>query len=221
MKILLAEDTKDLSYAVTVLLTREGYEIDAVYDGQEALNNILTNGYDAVILDIMMPKMDGISVLTEMRSRHIVTPVMLLTAKADIDDRVAGLDAGADDYLPKPFAMKELLARVRAMLRRGTDYSSDMLTYNDLKLNGTDLTLSSNNTVRLSLKEYELMRELMQNPDTPLSTSWLIEKVWKNETDCGEDTVWLYISYLKNKLRAIVSPVSIIGDKGGEFTLTA
>ena len=221
MKILLAEDTKDLSYAVTVLLTREGYEVDAVYDGQEALNNILTNGYDAVILDIMMPKMDGISVLTEMRSRHIVTPVMLLTAKADIDDRVAGLDAGADDYLPKPFAMKELLARVRAMLRRGTDYSSDMLTYNDLKLNGTDLTLSSNNTVRLSLKEYELMRELMQNPDTPLSTSWLIEKVWKNETDCGEDTVWLYISYLKNKLRAIVSPVSIIGDKGGEFTLTA
>jgi len=221
MKILLAEDTKDLSYAVTVLLTREGYEVDAVYDGQEALNNILTNGYDAVILDIMMPKMDGISVLTEMRSRHIVTPVMLLTAKADIDDRVAGLDAGADDYLPKPFAMKELLARVRAMLRRGTDYSSDMLTYNDLKLNGTDLTLSSNNTVRLSLKEYELMRELMQNPDTPLSTSWLIEKVWKNETDCGEDTVWLYISYLKNKLRAIVSPVSIMGDKGGEFTLTA
>lgn len=221
MKILLAEDTKDLSYAVSVLLTREGYEVDAVYDGQEALDNILTNGYDAVILDIMMPKMDGISVLTEMRSRHIVTPVMLLTAKADIDDRVAGLDAGADDYLPKPFAMKELLARVRAMLRRGTDYSSDMLTYNDLKLNGTDLTLSSNNTVRLSLKEYELMRELMQNPDTPLSTSWLIEKVWKNETDCGEDTVWLYISYLKNKLRAIVSPVSITGDKGGEFTLTA
>lgn len=221
MKILLAEDTKDLSYAVSVLLTREGYEVDAVYDGQEALNNILTNGYDAVILDIMMPKMDGISVLTEMRSRHIVTPVMLLTAKADIDDRVAGLDAGADDYLPKPFAMKELLARVRAMLRRGTDYSSDMLTYNDLKLNGTDLTLSSNNTVRLSLKEYELMRELMQNPDTPLSTSWLIEKVWKNESDCGEDTVWLYISYLKNKLRAIVSPVSIMGDKGGEFTLTA
>jgi len=221
MKILLAEDTKDLSYAVSVLLTREGYEVDAVYDGQEALNNILTNGYDAVILDIMMPKMDGISVLTEMRSRHIVTPVMLLTAKADIDDRVAGLDAGADDYLPKPFAMKELLARVRAMLRRGTDYSSDMLTYNDLKLNGTDLTLSSNNTVRLSLKEYELMRELMQNPDTPLSTSWLIEKVWKNETDCGEDTVWLYISYLKNKLRSIVSPVSIMGDKGGEFTLTA
>jgi len=221
MKILLAEDTKDLSYAVSVLLTREGYEVDAVYDGQEALNNILTNGYDAVILDIMMPKMDGISVLTEMRSRHIVTPVMLLTAKADIDDRVAGLDAGADDYLPKPFAMKELLARVRAMLRRGTDYSSDMLTYNDLKLNGTDLTLSSNNTVRLSLKEYELMRELMQNPDTPLSTSWLIEKVWKNETDCGEDTVWLYISYLKNKLRSIVSPVSITGDKGGEFTLTA
>lgn len=221
MKILLAEDTKDLNYAVTVLLTREGYEVDAVYDGQQALDNILANGYDAVILDIMMPKMDGITVLTNMRSRHIVTPVMLLTAKADIDDRVAGLDAGADDYLPKPFAMKELLARVRAMIRRGNDYTSDMLTYKDLVLNGTDLTLTSNNTVRLSIKEYELMRELMQNAGNPLTTASLIEKVWKNETDCGEDTVWLYISYLKNKLRAIVSPVFISGDKGGEFMLTS
>lgn len=221
MKILLAEDTKDLSYAVSVLLKHEGYEVDAVYDGQAALDSILNNGYDAVILDIMMPKADGISVLTAMREKHIVTPVMLLTAKADIDDRVAGLDAGADDYLPKPFAMKELLARVRAMIRRGSDYASDMLTYKDLKLNGTDLTLSAGNTVRLSIKEFELMRELMLNPGTPLETSWLLEKVWKNEPGSGEDTVWLYICYLKNKLRAIVSPVSIIGGKGGKFTLSA
>ena len=221
MKILLAEDTKDLSYAVSVLLKHEGYEVDAVYDGQAALDSILNNGYDAVILDIMMPKADGISVLTAMREKHIVTPVMLLTAKADIDDRVAGLDAGADDYLPKPFAMKELLARVRAMIRRGSDYASDTLTYKDLKLNGTDLTLSAGNTVRLSIKEFELMRELMLNPGTPLETSWLLEKVWKNEPGSGEDTVWLYICYLKNKLRAIVSPVSIIGGKGGKFTLSA
>lgn len=220
MKILIAEDTKDLNRAVSVLLEHEGYEVEQAFDGQEALDLILTGGYDAVILDIMMPKMDGINVLMNMRQRHILTPVMLLTAKADIDDRVAGLDAGADDYLPKPFAMKELLARVRAMIRRGGDYSSDKLTYAGLILNGDDLSLSSGNTVRLSLKEYELMRELMLNPGKALSTEYLIERVWNSETETGEDAVWLYISYLKNKLHSIVSPVVILGERGGSFTLT-
>lgn len=220
MKILIAEDTKDLNRAVSVLLEHEGYEVEQAFDGQEALDLILTGGYDAVILDIMMPKMDGISVLMNMRQRHILTPVMLLTAKADIDDRVAGLDAGADDYLPKPFAMKELLARVRAMIRRGGDYSSDKLTYAGLILNGDDLSLSSGNTVRLSLKEYELMRELMLNPGKALSTEYLIERVWNSEAETGEDAVWLYISYLKNKLHSIVSPVVILGERGGSFTLT-
>ena len=170
MKILIAEDTRDLNRAVTVLLEHEGYEVDPAYDGQEALDKLLTGGYDAVILDIMMPKMDGLSVLMNIRQRNILTPVMLLTAKADIDDRVAGLDAGADDYLPKPFAMKELLARVRAMIRRGGDYSTDTLTYAGLTLNGDDLSLAAGNTVRLSLKEYELMRELMLNAGKSLST---------------------------------------------------
>ena len=220
MKILIAEDTKDLNRAVSVLLEHEGYEVDPVYDGQEALDRILTTGYDAVILDIMMPKMDGLSVLMNIRQRHILTPVMLLTAKADIDDRVAGLDAGADDYLPKPFAMKELLARVRAMIRRGGDYSSDKLTYAGLTLNGDDLSLSSGNTVRLSIKEYELMRELMLNAAKPLTTEYLIERLWNNEPNSGEDAVWLYISYLKNKLRSIGSPVVILGQMGGSFTLT-
>ena len=119
MKILLAEDTKDLNHAVTVLLQHEGFDVDTAFDGQQALDLIAEGGYDAVILDIMMPKVDGITVLTNMRQKHNMTPVMLLTAKTDIDDRVAGLDAGADDYLPKPFAMKEFLARVRALVRRG------------------------------------------------------------------------------------------------------
>lgn len=219
MKILLAEDTKDLNRAVNVLLTRDGYEVDSVYDGVEALDSIMKIGYDLIILDIMMPGKDGISVLKELRAKFVKTPVMLLTAKADVDDRVAGLDAGADDYLPKPFAMKELLARVRALVRRGGDYSKDEIVFADLKLNGNDLSLSSGNTVRLSIKEYELMRELMSNAGIPLSTEILIERIWKNEEGAGEDTVWLYISYLKNKLRAVASPVSIMGSRGGAFSL--
>jgi DNA-binding response OmpR family regulator len=222
MKILIAEDTKDLNHALTVLLQHEGYDVDSALDGQQALDLVSANGYDAVILDIMMPKVDGITVLTTMRQKHNMTPAMLLTAKADIDDRVAGLDAGADDYLPKPFAMKELLARVRALVRRGgNDNSRDEITYAGLVLNGEDLSLSSENTVRLSLKEYELMREFMRNPGRELATDFLIWKIWNNESDADADTVWLYVSYLKNKLNSIVTEVTITGDRGGAFTLSA
>ena len=221
MKILLAEDTKDLNHAVTVLLKHEGFEVDSAYDGQQAMDMIANNGYDAVIMDIMMPKIDGITVLSNMRQKHNMTPVMLLTAKSDIDDRVAGLDAGADDYLTKPFAMKELLARTRALVRRGSsDDPSDKLTHSGLILNGEDLSLSAENTVRLSLKEYELMREFMRNPGRELSTDYLLWKIWNNEQDADEDTVWLYVSYLKNKLRAVVTAVNIKGGKGGSFKLS-
>ena len=221
MKILLAEDTKDLNHAVTVLLQHEGFDVDTAFDGQQALDLIAEGGYDAVILDIMMPKVDGITVLTNMRQKHNMTPVMLLTAKTDIDDRVAGLDAGADDYLPKPFAMKEFLARVRALVRRGGgDDSAGTIMYAGLVLNGEALSLSSENTVRLSLKEYELMREFMKNPGRELATDYLLWKIWNNEKEADEDTVWLYVSYLKNKLRSIVTDVTITGDKGGTFTLT-
>jgi len=144
---------------------------------------------------------------------------MLLTAKAEVDDRVAGLDAGADDYLPKPFAMKELLARVRSMTRRVNEYSGDDLVYGDTRLSVSDFALSATNTVRLSIKEFELMQALMMNRDIPLSTEILLERVWKNEAEAGEDTVWLYISYLRGKLKAIGSPVRIEGEKGGEFYL--
>jgi DNA-binding response OmpR family regulator len=221
MKILLAEDTKDLNHAVTVLLKHEGFEVDSAYDGQQAMDMITNNGYDAVIMDIMMPKVDGITVLSNMRQRHNMTPVMLLTAKSDIDDRVAGLDAGADDYLTKPFAMKELLARTRALVRRGSsDDPRDKITYAGLVLNGEDLSLSAENTVRLSLKEYELMREFMRNPGRQLASDYLLWKIWNNEQDADEDTVWLYVSYLKNKLRAVVTAVNIKGGKGGSFTLS-
>lgn len=221
MKLLLAEDTMDLNRAVTALLKHENYEVDSVPDGEEAMIKVLESDYDGIILDIMMPKKDGLEVLKEMRSRHILTPVLLLTAKAEIDDRVAGLDAGADDYLPKPFAMKELLARIRSMTRRTKEYAASELSFEDITLNPKNFVLISHNTVSLTAKEYELMDVLLANRENQLSTDYLISHIWKNEEDANSDTVWLYITYLKGKLKSVGSKVSISGSRGGEFKLYA
>jgi len=221
MKLLLAEDTVDLSRAEVAVLSHEGYEVDAAYDGEQALQLITAGTYDGIILDIMMPKMTGLEVLTEIRSRGITAPVLLLTAKAEIDDRVTGLDMGADDYLTKPFAMKELLARVRSMTRRKTDYSLKDMKIGDICLNSESFELASENTVRLSIKEFELMQTLILNAGHPLATDYLIARIWAMEPDANSDTVWLYISYLRKKLDSIDSQVRITGDRGGSFTLNA
>ena len=194
MKILLAEDTRDLNCNITLLLNLEGYEVESVFDGAEVIRCLKKDSYDCIVLDIMMPKMDGLTVLKELRSRHILSPVLLLTAKAEIDDRVTGLDCGADDYLPKPFAAKELLARIRALIRRLPAFSAEDLRLGDILLNTGTLSLSSVSTVRLSLKEFGVMRLLMSNEDVALSTDFLLEHIWKNEQAAQEDTVWLYIS---------------------------
>ena len=183
MKLLLAEDTTDLNRVVTVMLEHAGFDVDSVFDGEEALSRILQNGYDGVILDIMMPKMDGLSVLVQMREKNIIVPVLLLTAKAEVDDRVAGLEAGADDYLPKPFAMKELLARVKAMTRRRTKYSTDYLTFGDFSLNADTLALESENSVRLSLREFELLQTFVLNSEKELSTEFLLDHIWSAEPE--------------------------------------
>lgn len=209
MKLLLAEDTVDLNRVVTAMLEHMGYTVDQVYDGEEALSMLMQNGYDGVILDIMMPKRDGLSVLAEMRRQNIITPVLMLTAKAEVDDRVAGLEAGADDYLPKPFAMKELLARVKAMTRRRTQYSTTNLSYKDLSLNADTLELSAENTVRLSIKEFELMQTLILSAEKELSASYLLGHVWSTEPEADEDTMRLYIAYLRRKLRSVASRVEI------------
>jgi len=219
VKILFAEDTKDLNRAVTVLLQHEGYEVDSALDGEEAISFIDSGSYDAIILDIMMPKKDGMQVLSEIRGRHILTPVLLLTAKAEVDDRVAGLDAGADDYLPKPFAMKELLARVRAMLRRYSEYTAQDLSFEDVYLKSEDFSLTSENSVRLSIKEFELMQLLMNNTGGEVSTDFILEHVWNGEDEAGSDMVWLYICYLKFKLQSVGSAVTIMGNEGGSFRL--
>ena len=219
MKILLAEDTSDLNRAITAILKHENYEVDSVFDGEEASQKINKTDYDGVVLDIMMPKKDGIEVLKEMRNRHILTPVLLLTAKAEIDDRVAGLDAGADDYLPKPFAMKELLARIRSMTRRYVEYENESYEYADLVLDPKTFALSAKNSISLSVKEFELMQMFLANTDIEFSTEHILEKVWKNERNAQADTVWLYISYLRGKLSSVGSKVSIEGERGGSFRL--
>ena len=220
MKILLAEDTRDMNHVLTAALTHEGYDVDSAFDGEEALDFVRTNGYDAMVLDIMMPKKDGLQVLKELREENIVTPVLLLTAKAEVDDRVNGLDAGADDYLTKPFAMKELLARVRAMTRRKTEYAAKKLQYGDFSLDDEKFELSCENSVRLSVKEFELLQALILNQNHEVSTEYLLEHVWDGAEEAGPDTVWLYISYLRGKLRSVASNVEIEGERGSSFRLT-
>ena len=217
MKILLAEDTLDLNKVITSMLEMQGFDVDSAVDGAQALELALSNGYDGIILDIMMPKMNGLEVLKEIRRRNIVTPVLMLTAKAEVDDRVEGLDAGADDYLTKPFAMKELMARVKAMTRRGSQYAAKELSFGDITLKAESLELICANTVRLSLKEFSLMQTLLLNQEHPVDTNYLIEHVWNDETDVEEDTVWLYVNFLQGKLEYINSGVTIKGEKGGSF----
>ncbi len=222
MKVLLAEDTKDMNRVLTAALEHEGYTVKSCFDGQEALDEALDAGYDAMILDIMMPKMDGIEVVRELRRRNIVTPILLLTAKAEIDDRVSGLDAGADDYLTKPFAMKELLARVRAMTRRKKDYSREKITFGDISLDGEEFELRSENSIRLSVKEYELMETFIVNANHEIDVDYILTHVWDNSDDASASTVTLYVAYLNRKLDAISSNVKILkGEKGYQITTEA
>ena len=219
MRLLLAEDEPAMSEAVVDILEYHRYQVDPVYDGQEALDYIHGAQYDGIILDIMMPKKSGLEVLTQIRREGNRTPVLLLTAKAEIDDRVSGLDAGADDYLIKPFAMKELLARIRSMTRRRTEYSAKELHFQDLVLSAERFELASQNSVRLSIKEFELMQTLILNAGKDLDTKYLLDHVWFGEPDANEDTVWLYINYLRAKLTSIDSSASISGARGGSYRL--
>jgi len=219
MKILLAEDTREINRVVTLLLEREHYWVDSAFDGAEALDKIIANAYDCVLLDIMMPKRNGLEVLAEMRRRHITTPVIMLTAKAEIEDRVAGLDAGADDYLPKPFSYKELLARIRSATRRSAEYGSSVLSFGDVTLDPATFALSARSSIRLSVKEFALMQVLIGESSAPISTEALLGRVWKGEAGADADAVWLYVSYLRSKLTAIGSSLEITGSLGGSFRL--
>ena len=210
MKILYAEDEKALSEAVCDVLEFHKYTIDAVYDGQAAWDYIKAESYDAVILDIMMPKMDGLDVLKHMRMANIKTPVLLLTAKTEVENRILGLDLGADDYLPKPFAMGELLARLRAILRRRENYTPDILTLGNISLNTANYELSTPfGTIALAKVEYQLMELFLINKGIYISTNDILTKVWGYDSDAEVGIVWVYISYLRKKLSSLKADVEI------------
>lgn len=210
MRLLLCEDEKELSDALVTILKHHNYSVDAVYDGQEALDYLETTQYDGVILDIMMPKVDGITVLKTLRNNNSSVPVLMLTAKSEIDDRVLGLDYGADDYVTKPFATKELLARIRSMTRRKNTIIKSELTLGNISLNCTTFELSSpKGTFRLANKEFQLMELFLANPKQIIPTERLLEKVWGYDTDTELNTVWVYISYLRKKLNALDATVQL------------
>ena len=201
MRLLLAEDERELSDALAAVLRHNHYSVDTVYDGQEALDYLEGMEYDGVILDIMMPKKSGLEVLRTIRSQKNTVPVLLLTAKTQVDDRVEGLDAGADDYLGKPFAMKELLARVRAMTRRQSGLTDNVLTVGNLNLDRSSFDLFvGDDRIHLANKDFQMMEMLMVNPGQVLSTERFMEKIWGYDSDTEINVVWVYISNLRKKL---------------------
>jgi DNA-binding response OmpR family regulator len=215
MRILLAEDEKEMSNAIVAVLKHEHYSVDAVYDGQDALDYLETGLYDGAILDIMMPKMDGVSVLKEIRKKGMDVPVILLTAKSEIDDKVEGLDAGADDYLTKPFAMKELLARLRSITRRQGEVTDNVIEFSNLKLDRSTFLISTEtDSLRLANKEFQMLEMLLSNPGQIISTEQFMDKIWGYDSETELNVVWVYVSYLRKKLSKIGAKVNIKAARG-------
>ena len=219
MKILVAEDEPQLLRVLTVAMEHAGYDVDPGDNGLKAVEHAKENSYDVIMLDIMMPVMDGITALKKIRESGDKTYILMLTAKAEVDDRVTGLDSGADDYLTKPFSLKELLARLRSKERREDDFTPNKLELGDVTLNVSKQELVSHNSIRLRGTETQLMNYFLLNQNKELSTEELLNHVWKNDIDANADVVWIYVSYLGQKLQSIQSSVRIEGDKGGSYKL--
>ncbi len=220
MRLLLAEDEKEMSNALVAVLKHSNYSVDAVYDGLDAYNYGISENYDGIILDIMMPKMDGIEVLKRLREKGINTPVLLLTAKSQVSDRITGLDSGADDYLTKPFAMGELLARIRAMTRRKTEFSPNDLSIGNITLSRETFDLKGpSGTQRLGSKEFQMLEMMMSNKNTLISTERFMERIWGYDSDAEINVVWVFISYLRKKLASVGADVEIKAARGVGYTL--
>ena len=220
MRILFAEDDRDISKAVQTLLERSGYSVDVVFNGQDALDYIEAGDYDGVILDWMMPKRSGIDVLQTIRSEGISTPALILTARDAVEDRVTGLDTGADDYLPKPFAASELLARVRAMLRRKEEFKPDVIRFADIELDKSAMSLSyGGKSVRLNNKAFQLMEMLVEHPGAVLSISQIMERIWGWDSESEINVVWVNISFLRKKLSELGAHANIKAVRGVGYTL--
>lgn len=220
MRLLLAEDDKYLSRAINAILVKNHYSVDTVFDGEEALAYLDCGNYDGVILDLMMPKLDGISVLRQMRAAGSRLPVLILTALSDVDDKVLGLDSGANDYLTKPFDAKELLARIRAMTRDGTSSADHLLHAGNITLDTATFRLSSpSGSFRLANKEYQVMELLMRSKPGLLSTETLMCRIWGYDSDTDISVVWVYISYLRKKLDALHANIQIRAIRNTGYTL--
>lgn len=220
MRILLAEDERSMSRALVAILTKNNYSVDAVYDGQDAADYLITGNYDAAILDVMMPKIDGFEVLRQIRTKGIRIPVMMLTAKSEVDDKVEGLDLGANDYLTKPFDGRELLARLRAMTRTGSSSEGNILRFGNVSLDRAGFELSSaSGSVRLSSKEFQIMEYLMSNPGMLITTERLFNKIWGLDFEGDPGIVWTNLSYLRKKLVGIGSNVRIKAVRNAGYRL--
>lgn len=221
LRILLAEDERSLSRAVVALLEKSNYSADAVYDGEEALAYLEAGNYDGVILNIMMPKMDGLEVLRRLREQGNPVPVLLLTAKSEVEDKVTGLDTGANDYLTKPFSTAELMARIRAMTRSQTGGQvTSRLTFGNITLDQTTFELSSSaGSFRLANREYQMMELLLRNPRQLIPTERFLERIWGYDSDVELNVVWVYISYLRKKLSALQANIQIKATRNVGYSL--
>lgn len=222
MRLLLAEDEASLSKAIVTILKKNNYTVDSAYDGVEALEYLEANEYDGVILDVMMPRLDGISVLQRLRKSGNNVPVIILTAKAEVDDKVLGLDSGANDYLTKPFAAKELLARIRAMTRSGAPsmQADSKLHFGNITLDCAVFELSSPySSFTLANKEFQMIELMMRNPRQIFSVEQFMDKIWGFEANAESNVVWTYISYLRKKLAALKADVEIRARRGAGYSL--
>lgn len=220
MRILLAEDEQSLARALTTILQKNNMEADAVDNGNDALYYLESGNYDAAVLDVMMPGMDGITVLKKAREKGLTLPILMLTARAEISDRVSGLDAGANDYLTKPFAVQELLARIRAMTRPAASAHSAELAAGNVTLNRTDYHLTGPaGSFRLTGKEFQLMEILMLNPHRLMSADTIFSRIWGMDSDVEMSVVWVYVSYLRKKLTALEANVQIRAVRGAGYSL--
>ena len=220
MKLLIADDDRDIARALTVLFERSHYSTDTVFNGSDAYDYAAGGDYDGLILDIMMPGMDGLEVLKKLRADGVSTPVLLLTARSEVEDRVNGLDAGADDYLPKPFAASELLARVRAMLRRRNQYHGNVLEYQGLTLNLSTYELGfAGESLRLMGREFQVMELLMQAPGSVISTEQFMDRIWGWEAEADVSVVWVNLSNLRKKIEKLNAPVGIRAVRGVGYCL--
>ena len=220
-RILIVDDDDEIRELLEFDVRASGYFVDTAKDGLECLNKALNNSHDLILLDVMMPKMDGIEVLAKLRGSGSTVPIIMLTAKTEVDDRIAGLDAGADDYLTKPFAMGEFLARIRSMTRRANAFTPAVLSAGGVTLNVEEQELSAESAIRLGSKETKLMKYFMMNAGKALTQEEILRYVWSDEPDVPADIVWMYISFLKEKLAAVRGQAVIEGEKEGPFVLRA